>query len=247
MTIRSTMKRAIAAAAAVAVMLVGAGVMATPASANGGGTPGTAGDVRATAFAGNTVSCPSGETLLLFEDNANSGTAGPITTTTNDPFLDVVIANANGFANPLNGTTVVVFVKGGPNYNMYSIPVGPNGATLSGLHAPYNGGGNIPAISHYFLCQHGQPTPTAPACNLTAIINGPPKQIQVTVQDTASGLASIVVTTDINATVAVPSFAAGTTAAMVVTATKIDQTQSSQLGLQVTNTAGQVTICDPPF
>ncbi|MDQ6614149.1 MAG: hypothetical protein M3083_05240 [Actinomycetota bacterium] len=208
---------------------------------------GTPGDPRATAVAGNTVTCPSGQSLLLFEDDAHSGAADPITVTTNDPYLNVVIANTNGFTNPLNGTTVVVYVKGGPNYNVYSIPVGPNGASLSGLHSPYNGGGNIPSISHYFLCQQGQPTPTAPSCQLTAIVNGPPKQIQVTVQDTSSGLASIVVTTDINATVVVPPFTPGTSSAVVVTATKIDQTQTSQLGLQVTNKAGGVTNCDPSY
>jgi hypothetical protein len=184
---------------------------------------------------------------LLFEDNANNGSAGPITATTNDPFVNVVIANSNGFINPLNGTTIVVFVKGGPNYNVYNIPVGPSGATLTGLHAPFNGGGNVPAISHYFFCQQGQPTAMAPACNLTAILAGPPKQLQVTVQDTTSGLASIVVTTDVNADVVVPSFPVGTSASLVVTATKIDQTQASQLGLRVTNAAGQVTDCDPPF
>ncbi|MDQ1421008.1 MAG: hypothetical protein QOJ52_2970 [Acidimicrobiaceae bacterium] len=240
-------RRAAGAAAAVGLVLLSAGVMATPARANGSAMSGTSGDPRATAVAGNTVTCPPGQTQLLFRDGNKSGSVGAITVTTNDPFLDVVIANANGFTNPLNGTTVVVYVKGGPNYNVYNIAVGPNGATLTGLHSPYNGGGNIPTLSHYFLCQQGQPTPTSPACNLTALLSGPPVQLQVTVQDTNSGLASVVVTSVVNAAVNVPTFTAGTANAVVVTATKIDPSQPSSLAMRVTNTAGGVTDCDPPF
>ena len=35
---------------------------------------------------------------------------------------------------------------------------------------------------------------TAPSCALTGVIAGPPKQIEITVQDTGSGLGSVVVT-----------------------------------------------------
>ncbi len=86
-----------------------------------------------------------------------------------------------------------------------------------------------------------------PGCTLTAILAGPPTQLEVTVVDTGYGLKSIVVTELINATVVVPTFTVGTAQPLLVVATKVDQTQTGYLGLQVTNTAGLVTNCDPPF
>jgi hypothetical protein len=114
-----------------------------------------------------------------------------------------------------------------------------------------------PANTHNFYGDQGRlidhdnnctgPPPTAPRCDLTGIITGPPKQLQVTVQDTGAGLQSIVVTTLTNATVVVPTFTPGSAQALVVVATKVDQSQGAYLGLEVTNTAGLVTDCDPPF
>jgi hypothetical protein len=67
----------------------------------------------------------------------------------------------------------------------------------------------------------------------------------VTNQDSGSGLASIQVLQATNCTVAVPSFAAGTTAPVIVVATKVDQTRQAVLRLRVTDVAGNVTIGDP--
>jgi hypothetical protein len=86
---------------------------------------------------------------------------------------------------------------------------------------------------------------TDPSCELTAKIAGPPAQLQVTVQDTGSGLASIVVTKSTNSNTVVPPFAPGTTDPVVVTSTKIDQSKRSQLAMTVTDVAGNVTTCDP--
>jgi len=86
---------------------------------------------------------------------------------------------------------------------------------------------------------------TPPSVTLTGVITGPPKQVQITAQDTGSGLASIVVTQSTNATTVVPTFTPGTTSAVVVTSTKIDQTQGATVGLKVTDFAGNVTIFDP--
>jgi hypothetical protein len=87
--------------------------------------------------------------------------------------------------------------------------------------------------------------PAAPSCALTGVIAGPPKQIQITAQDTGSGLQSIVTTEASNTSVSIPPFAVGTTASVVVTATKVDQTASSTVTLQITDVAGLVTNCDP--
>jgi hypothetical protein len=85
----------------------------------------------------------------------------------------------------------------------------------------------------------------APTCALTAMIAGPPKKIQVTVQDTDSGIASIVVTTSANANTPVPAFTVGATTAVMIEATKVDQSLSSSVAITVTDVAGNVTTCDP--
>ena len=75
--------------------------------------------------------------------------------------------------------------------------------------------------------------------------NGPPTRIYVTVQDTGSGLLSILVTEATNATVTWPPFTPGTTSPVIVTGTKINQGQSSRIALRVTDVAGNITNCDP--
>jgi len=84
-----------------------------------------------------------------------------------------------------------------------------------------------------------------PSCALTAVIAGPPKQLQITVQDADDGLESIEVTTANNADVVVPSFTDGDTSVMVVVASKIDQSQGSTVALRLTDKSGLVTLCDP--
>jgi hypothetical protein len=98
------------------------------------------------------------------------------------------------------------------------------------------------AVKHWVT---GVTDATPPSCALTGVVAGPPKQIQITAQDTDGGLGSITVTTSVNATVAVPAFTTGTTAPVVVTATKIDQSTSAEVALTVTDVAGNVTDCDP--
>jgi hypothetical protein len=86
---------------------------------------------------------------------------------------------------------------------------------------------------------------TGPVCVLNAMRSGPPTQIDIRVQDADSGLASIVVTKSNNADTPVPPFTVGTNDPLIVTATKIDQTQRAQVELSVTDLAGNTTVCDP--
>jgi len=86
---------------------------------------------------------------------------------------------------------------------------------------------------------------TPPVCVLNAVRSGPPTQIDIKVQDAGSGLASIVVNQSTNADTPVPPFTVGDTGSLIVTATKIDQSQRSQVELTVTDVAGNVTVCDP--
>jgi len=88
-------------------------------------------------------------------------------------------------------------------------------------------------------------TGAGPSCDLTALISGPPTQLQVTVRDTSSGLLTIIPTLLDNATLNTPSFSIGSTDPVVVTATKIDQSLRAHVALRVINVAGNFTDCDP--
>jgi hypothetical protein len=99
-----------------------------------------------------------------------------------------------------------------------------------------------------------------PQCQLTSTIKGPPKRIQVTVQDPQSGLDSVNYTIK-NGTVAPDAgpvtnnpdgsvsgsvdFGFGLLTPLVVTATKTNQALGSRVVLTVTNRAGLTTTCDP--
>jgi hypothetical protein len=83
-----------------------------------------------------------------------------------------------------------------------------------------------------------------PTCQLTATITGPPKQIQITVQ-AAGGLGTVVPTANDNASINIPSFTAGTTSPVVVTATKVNQSAGSHVALHVTALSGGSVDCDP--
>jgi hypothetical protein len=84
-----------------------------------------------------------------------------------------------------------------------------------------------------------------PVCQLARIEPGPPTRLHVLVQDPRSGLGNIRVVQAVNATVAVPGFGSGDSTPYTVVATKIDQGASSRLDLQVSDTVGNVTDCDP--
>jgi hypothetical protein len=88
---------------------------------------------------------------------------------------------------------------------------------------------------------------TPPSCALTGVgynAQGQ-KYVQVTTRDTGSGLKRIAVVTATNDVVSVPAFVVGTTAPVVVIATKQDQTQSATVALQIFDVAGNATSCDP--
>jgi len=81
-----------------------------------------------------------------------------------------------------------------------------------------------------------------PTCSAT-LTAGPPQQLTITVQDVGSGLASLVVTESANADTVVPPFSPGTTAPVIVTATKIDQTQTAVVRLVATDSDGNKQFC----
>jgi hypothetical protein len=83
-----------------------------------------------------------------------------------------------------------------------------------------------------------------PQCTLFATNNGPPKSIDVMVQDTESGLTTIA-HHESNATVAAPNFVGPTSSPLTIRATKTNASQSANFGLTVKDAAGNTTVCDP--
>ena len=142
----ATFRRLARALAAVGVILAGIGVIPPAASA----TPTPIEDPRATVVAGNVTTCSAvgyASDLQLGADSSSGGSAS-----------DIVVTNDGIYLQVTNGGTYVidvVIVKGGPAYNVYP------GTVTSNLRSPVNGGGSIPAISHWFLCYHaGDPATT---------------------------------------------------------------------------------------
>jgi hypothetical protein len=80
------------------------------------------------------------------------------------------------------------------------------------------------------------------------VVAGPPKQVVLSVQS-PGGLIFVFVDTPptTNATVPIPSFDNGTTLALGVTATKINQAASAVVEVTATDLCGHRTVFDPVF
>ena len=84
----------------------------------------------------------------------------------------------------------------------------------------------------------------ASTCKVTLTITGPPTASQqVTVQNTASGLSAITNVQITNGTVGYPPFAPGSTAPVVVTATKTNQALKTSWSFDATDAGGNVPHC----
>lgn len=89
------------------------------------------------------------------------------------------------------------------------------------------------------------PCSDRPTITLTGMVYTPIKQAQITVQDAASGIQSIVVTKAQNVIVTIPPFTPGTTSPILVTATRTSATVAGTVGLVATNGASCATAFDP--
>lgn len=105
--------------------------------------------------------------------------------------------------------------------------------------------GTVTIVSDLPFAGCATPETTPPLCFLSANNPGPPASIEVTTQDTGSGLAHIEVLESTNANTQVPFFNAGTHNSQIVTAVKSDPLQASRVRLQVSDLCGNVTSCDP--
>lgn len=173
-----------------------------------------------------------------------------------DHTVTATVKDSTGAA--LSGKTVTFTVESGPNVGATGTAV-TNGAGQATFTYHDSGGAGTDSISAVFTTDAGaQQKATAekiwvastgdttpPTCVLSGMVAGPPKQLQITISDSGSGLGSIVVTESTNADTPVPPFATGSTSPVLVTATKIDQSKGSNVAITVTDVAGNVTKCDP--
>jgi len=131
--------------------------------------PPSASDPRATFVAGNVSLCAAAGFPLTAQVGGHGTSSG------GDANVNGTVATNAGAIQPgvgeevnvtITGADVVidaVVVKGGHGYNVYSAPSVLPPALLAPQHyiSPLNGGGNVPAISHWFICYHlATPTPT---------------------------------------------------------------------------------------
>jgi hypothetical protein len=122
---------------------------------------------RANFVGGNAVNCAQvgfpGSTLAFADGNDSieeGGVSGEVVPNTSPIGDEGEMVNVE---DPTGGAVIdAVIVKGGPAYNVYSQSSGtpalnhvpPTEDTPTMYVSPFNGGGNIPAVSHWFICYH---------------------------------------------------------------------------------------------
>lgn len=168
----------------------------------------------------------------------------------------------NNQGQPIPNRSVTIRVKGGPHVGLlatgntntngeFSLTYTGTTAGRDTLIARMINSQGLPDSSNIatklWVTGGPQPDLTPPSCDITAIIPGPPRQIQVTVRDVQSGLNTVTIVTSDNADVSIPSFTVGTTDPLVITATKVNQSLPSTVVLRVRDVAGNETVCDPVY
>jgi hypothetical protein len=175
---------------------------------------------------------------------ANVHTTGGTPTPIANQLVTFTVTGQNAGA---TGVCVPASCKTDASGNVSFTYVGANGAGVDTIKASFTDSAGSLQSATAAKTWVAATDRTKPSCALTSVVNGPPKALKVTVQDTGSGLASIVGSKLINTTLTVPPFAAGSKSALVVTGTKVNQALASQLELTVKDVAGNTTVCDPVF
>lgn len=153
----------------------------------------------------------------------------------------ITISNNGDWVNRLDGTDGLEWDT---EAGLIDIPAGVGTTTVQGHSTPNNQ--NPDSLLWQVAALRVQQLDVARArCPITLNDPGPPARIEVTVSDAGTGLAEIVVTKSENADTVVPPFTVGTNDPVVISATKIDQTQRARVEARVTDLAGNVALCDP--
>ena len=156
-----------------AVALVTGLTVALTAGGAGAASPS---DPRADFFGGNVVNCAQigfPNSTLAFANGTDSIDDGNVSG-------EVVNGTTVNVDDPPAGITIdAVVVKGGPAYNVYSTSSGddngnhvpPAEDTPTEYISPLNGGGNVPTVSHWFICYSGEiPPPDTGSLSVTKVV-----------------------------------------------------------------------------
>ncbi|WP_069472769.1 VWA domain-containing protein [Candidatus Marithrix sp. Canyon 246] len=155
---------------------------------------------------------------------------------------------------PIAGVTVTFKVISGPNKDDTATAVTDSNGEASFTYLGDNGAGTdiiqgsftnaIQKVKTDIAEKVWDSTP--PTCYILEHVSGPPTTyIDIFTQDNDSGLASINILQDDNATVTIPLFQYGTTDSVIVHADKDDESQSAQVLLEVKDRVGNSIHCDP--
>lgn len=167
------------------VAVVSAATMALVAPSAFGSDPS---DARADFHGGNATNCGTGKNgigltgaSIAYANGTNPITTGPVQGSVTD-------GTKVNITNPGGATILAVVVKGGPAYNVYSANSGtppanyvPPGYAVfpQNYISPYNGGQNIPTVSHWFICYTpGEVQPTTGSLEVTKeVVPGPTEAV----------------------------------------------------------------------
>jgi hypothetical protein len=116
----------------------------------------------------------------------------------------------------------------------YEVVPGSYGIRVSGLQG---------AITGFEILGTPAPDVTAPQCSGN-VLAGTPGSVEIHVQDTESGLASIQITQRENAAGDPPAFSTGTRDAMVFTVTQVDPYQVTRVEVTSLDVAGNSSTCN---
>jgi hypothetical protein len=139
-------------------------LMSTAKPALAAGTPNTAGpptlthSVKPTYTAGNITSCPKGTTTFINTSGLSPGDQSVSYSHNGTTFQAIVNSKGTFLSFMTNSPSFTVYIKGGAAYDTYNYTgttAHPAYPSDTGLHSPYNSGGNLAIISHYLVC--GQP------------------------------------------------------------------------------------------
>lgn len=148
-------------------------------------TGATTDDDRATPHDGNVTNCGSGKNgagvggTLAFANGTDSIDDGNVSG-------EVVDGTTVNVFPPAPGVTILaVIVKGGPGYNVYSTSSGtgpgdpsnhvpPTEPQLTEYVSPLVGSGNIPTVSHWFICYNSETPPDVGALEVTKEVTAAP-------------------------------------------------------------------------
>jgi hypothetical protein len=154
-------------------------------AASGSGAMGasaSASDERAVFTTGNAVNCSQigfPDDTLAFGNGTDSISDGNVTgqvlpnTALNGGTVDVGNGSLANVQNVGSVTIDAIVTKGGPAYNVYLGPDEVPPALVSPQHyiPPFNPGGHIPTMSHWFICYHGGDTPDVGSLAVTKVID----------------------------------------------------------------------------